>query len=595
MHAAQAQTADQDAPSEFPGAEELLLALPRQLARFPDGERFGAFRTLVSGLPHLEHVNPAEATDFLLDLANTHGLCGARGSETALEIEQIIGDAISSGCHGAGIDIEIDAVEIPWEASQALQSWDRTLAKVDRLFLPVQFNRAATEVLRLASPQATPEQWQKLVDNLHAMGKRYGLSVEVVQTLMAAAAVAPPDHRPGKESRMVALNFDSALPPINEPDDYGSVSPTREAVSATALNLTYFDECGAYANKQWILKGIIARGETSAWIAPPGAGKSALLTEIAVHCAAQIDWRGHRAKAGCGVVVLALERGDLFKRRLRVYHQRDELSGLPIAVADTIIDLLNPSCVEIIVSTVKAAEQQFGREVGLIILDTYAKGIAANGGDEDKARDQNRAAANLRNVHARLNVHIALVGHTGKDENRGARGSNAHVGDVDVMVQISGKTTKVAQVIKGNDQPERAVARFKLEAFELGRDEDGEPITTAIVTTELTVAPTSTSAADSDEKKLSLKQIPQTALCALHECIADGAAPRPVDEHVPAAVTGVTMKVWRSRLEKLSIINAKGNPREQFRRIHVTLKNAGLIGIWEDFVWPVTQCHNPSQ
>jgi hypothetical protein len=55
------------------------------------------------------------------------------------------------------------------------------------------------------------------------------------------------------------------------------------------------------------------------------------------------------------------------------------------------------------------------------------------------------------------------------------------------------------------------------------------------------------------------------------------------------------MNVWRSSLEKLSIINAKGNPREQFRRIHVTLKNAGLIGIWNGFVWPVTQCHNPSQ
>jgi hypothetical protein len=157
---------------------------------------------------------------------------------------------------------------------------------------------------------------------------------------------------------------------------------------------------------------------------------------------------------------------------------------LPIAVADAVIDLLNPACVEIIVATVRAAEQQFGRDVGLIIIDTYAKGIAANGGDEDKARDQNRAAANLRNVHARLDVHIALVGHTGKDESRGARGSNAHVGDVDVMVQISGDTIKVAQVIKGNDQPERVVAQFKLEPFELGRDEDGDPITTSIVSTD---------------------------------------------------------------------------------------------------------------
>ncbi|NOJ43018.1 AAA family ATPase [Bradyrhizobium australiense] len=597
MHAAQAETADREAPPEFADAEEKPLA--SQLARFSVDERFGAFRTLVSGLPRLEHLNPLDAFHFLLNLANNHGLSGGPGSETALEIEKIIGDAISSGCDGAGIDVERGAIEIPSEAFQALQSWDRILANVDRQSLARQFTRAATEILRLASPQATPNEWQQLVDNVHEMGERHGLSVKVVQTLMAAATVAPPDHRPMEESRPKAPNFGSALPtvenlgelpPGNEPDDYGSVSPIREAgvIATKALELTYFDECGAYANKQWILKGIIARGETSAWIAPPGAGKSALLTEIAVHCAAHIDWRGHRAKVECGVVVLALERGDLFKRRLRVYHQRDELAGLPIAVADAIIDLLNPSCVEIIVSTVRAAEQQFGREVGLIILDTYAKGIAASGGDEDKARDQNRAAANLRNIHAQLNVHIALVGHTGKDENRGARGSNAHVGDVDVMVQISGETIKVAQVIKGNDQPERAVAKFKLEPFELGRDEDGEPITTAIVTTEFADELTSASAADSGKKKPTLKPIPRAALRALHECIADGAASRPVDEHVPAGVTGVTMKVWRSRLEKLSIINAKGNPREQFSRIHVTLKNAGLICIWEDVVWPVT-------
>jgi AAA domain len=372
---------------------------------------------------------------------------------------------------------------------------------------------------------------------------------------------------------------------IDEPDARGQ---TAGPSKASALKLTYFDDCGAFALKRSILKGIIARGETSAWIAPPGAGKSALLTEISVHCAAQIDWRGHKAKEACGVVILALERGDLFKRRLRVYHQRDGLHGLPIAVADAVIDLLNPACVELIVATVRAAEQQFGCNVGLIVIDTYAKGIAANGGDEDKARDQNRAAANLRNVHGRLDVHIALVGHTGKDESRGARGSNAHVGDVDVMVQISGDTIKVAQVIKGNDQPERAIAEFKLEAFELGRDEDGDPITTSIVSPEQIDANPG-SASKSKSKRDKLPPNPKAALHALFECIADGeTSPRPEDIHVPVGVTCVTLAKWRDRLQKLSIINPEGNHREQFKRIHVTLKSSGFIGIWEDITWPVT-------
>ena len=89
------------------------------------------------------------------------------------------------------------------------------------------------------------------------------------------------------------------------------------------------------------------------------------------------------------------------------------------------------------VDTIRTAETHFGCPVGMIVIDTFNKGIAVGGGDEDKAKDQNITAANLRRVHELTDVHIALVGHTGKDESRGARGSNAHLGDVDMMVQIA--------------------------------------------------------------------------------------------------------------------------------------------------------------
>lgn len=380
------------------------------------------------------------------------------------------------------------------------------------------------------------------------------------------------------------------LSEYNQPTDIGipiigaGAHPAKAPTAA--LNLTYFEECGAFVRKRDIIKGVFARGETSAWIAPPGAGKSALLTELSVHAAAKIDWRGHKAKQACGVVILALERGDLFKRRLQVYRQRDDIESLPIAVADTVIDLLNSSCVDLIVATVRAAEERFGEPVHLLIIDTYAKGIAANGGDEDKARDQNRAAANLRQVHARLDIHIALVGHTGKDESRGARGSNAHVGDVDVMVQISGDSIKVASVIKGNDRPEGELCQFRLESYELGRDEDDDPITTSVLAPATVAGGVPSGGAKSKAPALAGK--PHAALHALNECVADGAETPPLDEHVPTGVKGVSLTTWRDRLLKLSILNAKGNPRQEFSRIHVTLKNKGRIGIWDGFVWPVT-------
>ena len=198
-----------------------------------------------------------------------------------------------------------------------------------------------------------------------------------------------------------------------------------------------------------------------------------------------MDWRGYRSKGPHGVVYFAFERGDLVKRRLTAYARRRNLKALPIAVASQIIDLMHPNCVDVILATIRAAEQRFGIRVGYIVIDTFAKGIAAGGGDEDKARDQNKCLTNLRRLHERAELHVAIVGHTGKDETRGSRGSNAHPADVDVQVQISGDEIKLARVIKGNDQPEGELTTFKLESAELGIDEDGDPITTAILSGEV--------------------------------------------------------------------------------------------------------------
>ena len=278
-------------------------------------------------------------------------------------------------------------------------------------------------------------------------------------------------------------NFD-----VPEPGDVAIGPPSNDSLpqakASTALALTYFGEFGDKAKKRPILKGFLNKGETSGLIGPPKTLKSALETEIAVHCAAGMHWRGHSADGPCGVVIFALERADLYRRRLDAYRLRGGFKEkLPIAVAGEVIDLLNTKCVTTIVATVREAEKKFGCAVGLIVIDTFSKGIAAGGGDEDKAKDQNRVAANLRRVHSLIDVHIACVGHTGKDETRGARGSNAHLGDIDLMIQITGGENKVktAKVTAANDQPERVLAQFQAELVEIGVDDDGEIETVSII------------------------------------------------------------------------------------------------------------------
>lgn len=341
-------------------------------------------------------------------------------------------------------------------------------------------------------------------------------------------------------------------------DEHQRVNGFDVSSRPSSPKVTYFNDCGVFTHKRWIMKGVIARGETSGWTAPPGSGKSALLTEIAVYCAARLNWRGHKAKEACGVVIFALERGDLSKRRLHAYALRDGLRDLPIAVHSGIIDLLSPTCVATILDAVGEAGRHFGCGVGVIIIDTFNKGIAAGGGDEDKARDQNRVAANLRKVQELLDVHIALVGHTGKDETRGARGSNAHLGDVDLMVQISGDTIKTAQIVKGNDQPERVVARFQLEPYRLGVDSDGEEITTAIVSTELVEAP---AARPQSGPKLTPNQ--KTMFAMLHE----------------AGQTGLSTKDWDAKGKEAGIGERR---RADLTDTRVQLKAKGLVRVYGD-------------
>jgi hypothetical protein len=199
--------------------------------------------------------------------------------------------------------------------------------------------------------------------------------------------------------------FDSAKPfePDNGPNKYvhnGNGGDTnqqqaernsdraqnKQAESSLGLPLTYFDDLSEKPTpKPWVIKNVIARDETSSWIAPPGRGKSALLTDLSIHVAVGMEWRGHRTKGRSGVVYFALERADLVRRRLIAHKQRDNHGALPIAVTGRIINLLDRKCVDTILATILEAEQHFGCKVGLAIFDTYSKGIAAGGGDEDKS------------------------------------------------------------------------------------------------------------------------------------------------------------------------------------------------------------------
>lgn len=329
----------------------------------------------------------------------------------------------------------------------------------------------------------------------------------------------------------------------------------------TALPLKFFDECTNEPVKPWLIKGVLALDEDSSWYGPAGGLKSSLLTDIAVHGAAGRDWRGFKTKRKFGTVYFALERAGLQRRRLAAYSKRDGHARLPIAVVDQIVDLTDEAIVQVVIATIKAAQERFGVPVGFAIFDTYAKAVAAGGGDEDKAQHVNLVAANLKRIHDQLGqpIHLATIGHTGKDETKGERGSSAKTGHIDLGVQISGDKIKTATITKANDQPEGVMTSFMGEEVTIGEDEDGDALT-AFIVSRMAVQATPEAAS-----RLSDNQV--NALDTLRAAIK---------EHGQKGA--VAVGTWKEELFRRGVLDRDApNPREPFRRLKGSLIKTGRI------------------
>lgn len=376
----------------------------------------------------------------------------------------------------------------------------------------------------------------------------------------------------------------------------------KEAPQGGGIPLEFYEDFDKTVSKKAIIKGVLYKGERSSWVGPPGSGKSALLTDLAIHAAEGADWRGHRSKDNVAVVYFALERKELVKRRMRAHAMpqnplpfemkegqlgapklQEARTFLPIAIAGKAIDLLSPASVDIIVQTVRAAEAHYGCPVGLIVIDTFNKGIAMGGGDENAAKDQNLAAANLQQIQDELpDIHVALIGHTGKDESRGARGSNAHLGDVDMMVQISvAGDERTATITKINDGVEGVLTRFQMMRVTLGHDEDGDDIATAIISDEVPLGWSG--------PKLNKTQ--QRAMALLEAALLEYGEPAPKTARYPQGATVVPVERWRDHclMGGLSPGGTKNSAKRAFSRAVDDLIALRRIGVWDERVWIIPQ------
>ena len=200
------------------------------------------------------------------------------------------------------------------------------------------------------------------------------------------------------------------------------------------FELKDFDALLELKDPEYLIEGLLVDKSFAMMFGPTGSYKSTVMLDMAICIQNGVSWHGLSTKQ-MNVAILSHEDGIGLKKR---YLAALDLYGVEqpkLFWDDRVCDLMNENEV-----AAYAAELR-EKEIGLTVIDTLHYAIP--GGEENSATDMGRAIASVQTIREATSGTVLVVHHTGKDANRGARGSSALKAAVDTEISISSEASNV--------------------------------------------------------------------------------------------------------------------------------------------------------
>ena len=271
--------------------------------------------------------------------------------------------------------------------------------------------------------------------------------------------------------------------------DKDTASKTEEGIYFKGIPA---NEVEPVLSNRWLIKGILPQKGLAIVYGAPGSGKSFFVCDMVAHISAPDIrfWRGRKTAQG-GVAYCFLEggfgainrvaalrshHGDL--GRFYSYPYSMNLSSRPNMSQQQFEQSIEADSFKLVVSI----RGQMGT-VSVVVVDTLSR--AMSGKDENSSVDMTAFISAMDYIAKELDCLVIVVHHAGKDQSRGARGHSSLLAAIDTEMQITrpnpdqpGRKAKVTKMKEGGDGGEFG---FELEQYYLGRDEDGDEVTTCLV------------------------------------------------------------------------------------------------------------------
>lgn len=186
----------------------------------------------------------------------------------------------------------------------------------------------------------------------------------------------------------------------------------------------------------WLVHEMIADHGLSVIYGDPGAGKSFIALDMALRLSMGLDWHGIGAKP-CGVLYIAGEGARGLGKRVKGWRREHALEGVdaPFALLPVAVQILEATERAKLIRTIDAAKASAGFDIGLVVIDTVSRALA--GADENGQEAMSAFVSACGEIQHHIGGAVIAVHHSGKDKERGMRGSTVLLGGCDASIKVT--------------------------------------------------------------------------------------------------------------------------------------------------------------
>jgi hypothetical protein len=392
----------------------------------------------------------------------------------------------------------------------------------------------------------------------------------------------PPQRANGIDDQGYWDALDKAANDDGEPN----AEPSPQPATGEGFPLTWFRDIEPIPDVRDFVQGLLIEQASAVVYGRSNSGKTFFVTDLALHVAAGLPWRGRRAEQG-GVVYCVLEGGAGFRNRVAAWKEAHGLGSCdqPFAAIQSSIRLLEPEAdTDKLIASIRDAAGQISVPVKMVVIDTLSRAMA--GGNENAAEDMGALVAAMDRIRAQTGAMVLFVHHSGKDEAKGSRGHSSLQAAIDTEIEVVDSelgepSVRSATVVKQRELPKGDYFEFTLKAVEIGRNRHDEPVTTCLV--ECSTEGASTPAAKA------LRHISGHSRRAL-EVLTDLMAASGASgfKGVPTGMASVPEDWWREQFYSRAMPAADQDTKKKaFRRAADGLIEGHIVGLNMGRVWIV--------